>query len=129
MFSCVDTELALQKSQARLIMIIPIVYWQDGWDLLCSILWDSQHQGENIHGIRLDAQGNRPGGPGPGVPGQLHQVREGGLEADGGGDPHPGRTVHPHHRSARGSLHSRNDRNKSDFSMKETSNNQVDGSI
>ena len=58
---------------------------------------DSQHQGEDLHGLRLDAEGDGAGGPGPGVPGQLHQVREGRVEADGRGDPHPGRPLHPHH--------------------------------
>ena len=94
MVSCVDRELALQV--AGMIMIRPI-YWQDGRHLLRSIVWDSQHQGENIHGLCLDAQGDCPGRPRPSVPGQLHQVREGRLEGDGRRDPHPGRPLHPDH--------------------------------
>ena len=85
-------------------MIRPI-YWQDGRDLLCCVIRDSQHQGENLHGVRLDAEGDSAGGPGPGVPGQRHQVREGGVAGHGRRDPHPGRPLHPHHGPAGLHLH------------------------
>ena len=96
---------------------------QDGRNILRCVLWKPQQQGEDLHGVCVDAEGDGAGCPWPRVPGQLHQVREGGVAAHGGGDPHLGGPVHTDHGSSRGGLYSRNDRNKSDFIEKETLNN------
>lgn len=70
----------------------------------------AQQQGEGLHGVRLDAEGDSAGRPGPRVPRQLHQVRQGGLEADGRGDSHSGRPLYSDHGSSRRGLHPRNDK-------------------
>ena len=80
---------------------------QDGRDVLCCVVRGPQQQGEDLHGFRLDAKGDRAGRPRSDLPGQCDQVRSGGLAADGRGDPHAGRPLHPDNRPARRRLHTR----------------------